>query len=344
MAEAAVVSERIERRTRSVESPSLEEIEARQDTLPGIIEPAEDKQPTPEEALAEAQKLLTERDAELARERQTRETLQRERDDANQRVQDTSSARLTDQESAINSAIEAGTAAKNAAITRIRAAREAGDFSAEMEASTEFNAAEYRLNRAKDVKANFEANFEAWKAKQPKPGERRQPVQQAGQPTSEAQKWLDDHPRYYADDDYKADAIASHNLAMEKNIPEGSKAYIAFIEARMERLYGDDHGRIGGPAREAKPNGGTVTNGRQTQRSASSTAAPPSRSSSSSGGGGSIEYTHPQGSIRLVTILNDKGQHVETVQGIIPTEWRNAAQWTGMDDVQYAVSQLKFQQ
>ena len=259
-------------------------------------------------------------------------------------MQDTSSARLTDQESAINSAIEAGTAAKNAAITRIRAAREAGDFSAEMEASTEFNAAEYRLNRAKDVKANFEANFEAWKAKQPKPGERRQPVQQAGQPTSEAQKWLDDHPRYYADDDYKADAIASHNLAMEKNIPEGSKAYIAFIEARMERLYGDDHGRIGGPAREAKPNGGTVTNGRQTQRSASSTAAPPSRSSSSSGGGGSIEYTHPQGSIRLVTILNDKGQHVETVQGIIPTEWRNAAQWTGMDDVQYAVSQLKIQQ
>lgn len=321
----------ITRKSRAEEGlTTLDEIDARS------------KGPTPEEALAAAQSQIAakdqERDAALARAAQA----EREAAEAKRVVAETSTARVSDQEVAIANAIEAGNAAKQAAAQKIKSAREMGDFDAELAAQDELNAASYRLMRAKETKGQFDA----WKAKQPKAGDAQQRQEQQGAPaqTPEVQSWLAAHPMYTKDQEYTADANASHNLALEAGCAEGSKAYVDYIDARLSRLYGPDHGKPG--VVRGASNGGNQVDKRATGgRTAASTAAPVSRGGSNvGGGGGGVVFNHETGSLRLTTITDPKsGQPKETVQGNIPADWVEAAKWNKMDPITYAVEQMHIQ-
>lgn len=218
-------------------------------------------QPTPEEALAEAQKrIAAEEDRRRAAERQAEEQRQRAEQayqEAQRAKADVGSAR----EASLNSAIATAKARRQNAQAIKRAARESGDWDAFDKADEDFadSAADLRMLEAQ------KQQFEAWKAQQ-----QRQPAQQPQQPTrtdtgysAEAQAWIDRHPRFNTDDDYKALAIAAHGTALEQGIREGTPAYFRHIDDKLARFYPED----------GTPN----MNGQRRAAPASSTAAPPSR-------------------------------------------------------------------
>lgn len=337
MSEAGLQTEELTRRARPLDTPSLEEIDARQQ------HEQEQQAPSPEEALAEAQRQIEAKDQQLAAERERVSRAERERDEAKRVGTEAHTDRLTQQEVAISSALAAGKAKKTAAQAKMRQARESGDFEGESAAIDEISAANFEVMRAEEA----QRQFTQWKQRQPKPEERQQQTRQEtrnqGEPTAEAQRWLDEHPRYSSDAEYRADANASHQAAIESGCMEGSQAYINYIENRMTRLYGENHGQVGGQQRgmQQRPNGGSM-NQKQPQRAASSTAAPPNRGGSERLPVGSAEYKDPSTGAVLRLVQTSDGK--ETVSGTIPADWVTAAKWNGMSPASYAVEQLKIQE
>lgn len=335
MSEAGL-TEDLTRRARPNEGgASLEDIESRQQ------HEQEQQAPSPEEALAEAQRQIEEKDRLLAAERDNRTRAERERDEAKRVGSEAITDRVSHQEIAITNALAAGKSKKTAAQAKMRQARENGDFEGESAAIDEISAANFEVMRAEEAKRQFDT----WKQRQPKPEDRqqqRQETRQATEPTAEAQRWLDEHPRYTSDAEYRADANASHQAAIESGCMEGSQAYINYIENRMTRLYGDGHGQAGGSQRGLqKPNGGSV-NTRQPARAASSTAMAPNRGGSDRLPAGSIEYRDPVTGAALRLVQGADGK--ETVSGQIPADWVTAAKWNGMSPAAYAVEQIRIQE
>lgn len=324
--------------------PGLDEIEQRQPTETGIraADPDDgDKGPTPEEALAEAQRVIAARDTENAELRGRLTAAETDADKSHRLAAESASARVVDQGAAIDGALVAATAKRDAATQRLKQARADNDVDEEAKAISDISEAGSEIANAKNTKQRFET----WKADQAKkpPAQQRQQEQpkpgvtQDG-PTPETRAWLGDHPRYYADPNYQADAMSLNDKALSLNLPEGSKVYVDYIDAGLEKLYGKNHGQI-------DRKGGTKVDNRETRRSRASTGAPPDRGDGNYSGGGDFEYRHSDGSsIKLVRGVGQDGKPYETVQGTIPPEWREFAKISRMSEVAYAVDQLKIRQ
>ena len=336
-----------ERQPRSATAmPSLEEIEARRgeaaDGSLNLGSPSDTgREPdggsahlNPEDALAEATRRAQEADARARSLDEQNRALQAERDSARRELHQTSGDRVAQHEARVNADVEASKARRQAAIAKARAARDAGDTDAEFEAQADLAQAGSELAMAEERKRSFEA----WKRGQ---GAGQQQTRQADTeqtggdgPTAEAQKWLGDHPLYFAQTDegreYQAEAMAAHSAAIAQRIPEGSQAYVDFIDRRLENVYGKGHGQLRRTTmNQIKDNGAT----RQTrQPRATSTGAPSSRDNGNlSMGSGSFEYQHPSGArLRMVEYTdNTSGETRERLEGTLPAEWRQAARVAG---------------
>lgn len=274
--------------------------------------------------------------------------LQRERDEAAKQARDAGTGQLINNYRALEATITAEQQRVENARSARRAAREAGDFDAEQKAEDILHDASFNLRVASGNKTAFEQRYG-----KPGDGVPRQQQQtetrQGNGPTTEAQRWIDTHPRFNSDPEYKADALASHQLAMDNGRAEGSQAYIDFIDQRMARLYGANHGRGDNTtARGAQPR----------SRSDASTAAPRSGAGGNdlSTGDGKMRFTHAQGTLELRQIPDAKSPtgFKETVVGKIPAAWVEYAGIAGFMKgktaqekqeglIKYAVEQMHIQ-
>ena len=160
--------------------------------------------------------------------------------------------------------------------------------------------------------------------------------------SQEAQRWIDDHPLFNTDEDYHADAIAAHTLAVNKGLDPNTRGYVEYIDQRMEKLYGQDHGRMTKePQRREAP---IRQRSRQEPDQNDQSYASP-RSNDRGGRGSSLEYKHGTGSIRLIERRDPStGKVREGVEGKVPAAWVDGAKVCGMDLEAYAVEQMKIQQ
>jgi hypothetical protein len=169
--------------------------------------------------------------------------------------------------------LEGAKAEQNAAKMAIRSAREMGDVDAELAAQEAFSGASYRIAQAT-------GELEYLKA-QPRPSQQRQ----AGGRTPEAQRWLDEHPRFNTDRKYRGVAIDAHNEAIREGNPEGSPQYVDYIDRVMAQEFGENHGHDDGhdeTTDHQDPGARRPMNNQQ--RRPAATAVPPSRGSGAGNG------------------------------------------------------------
>ena len=304
-------------------------------------QPADD-QPTPEEALADAHRIIESQNATIAEQSSRLNTAETEAQKARRLATEEQGRALQQQEQNIANAVVAAQTEKESALARLKTARTANDEAAEFEAVDALSIANAKLLNAQNTKASFETWKKNREAQPVQPQPRPQQPAQQDEMTPEARTWLADHPLYYRDENYRADAMASHDAALAKlgRDAEGTKPYVDFIESRMKGLYGEGHGQID---RGRKANDMTQQT-RQPQRR-TNVAARPDNGGRAVGGAGDFTYTHEDGSrLSLVSGIDANGKPYETVRGTIPAQWREFAKINRMSDVAYAVEQIKIQQ
>lgn len=338
MSDAGTEGRRVTRRSHANDAqPSLDDIEGRIANPEDVLEGGDNT----EGQVSDAARVLKDAENDALRARlATAEGQLSEKDkelDKAQRV--TASA----QENQIRTAVTAAKEALSTAKVKYQTARNAGDVDAETEAQVAISMSASALREAESTLGRFET----WKKQQAEAPRRPvvQQQQQDAEPTPEARKWLSEHPLYYADDGYRATALAAHEGALGSGLKDGSKEYIDFIEQKMVKAFGSDHGQI---KREASVK----------QRPRSSEGAPPARGNDSQDyrGSGDLSYRDPAtgDTLRLITGVDANGRPYETVQGTIPAEWREYARIAGFKDekdrsgkviargdVKYAVEQLR---
>lgn len=259
----------ITRRSRA-ERPEREVHRTPADDTPSVIVEGADDQVTPEEALAEAKRLLQDQQKQTADARKLQREADERRRAAEHAAAQAQTGRATDRQSAVAATIEQAKAEEANAIGAYRMARETGNVDAEIEASGALTTARMRL-------ASATAEHE-WLKTQPKTPA--VPAQQTSGMTEETKRWLDAHPAYHSDRKYRGTAIEAHNEAIRSGRTEGSQEYVEYIDRIMTEEYGDGHGQIGhDPLSDYRQQPAA----RQAPRS---DAAPPSRRASGGGTGG----------------------------------------------------------
>lgn len=130
-----------------------------------------------------------------------------------------------------------------AAKSKRKEARAEGDEDAIDEADDEVKRLQVKRDREEDLKTAAGDAKKKWEAApDEEPAARTPPADDMPETTK---NWIKAHPRFQLDaegnpeNDYSAEAIAAHNIAVRKNLKPGSQKYIDFIDARMLREYPD---------------------------------------------------------------------------------------------------------
>jgi hypothetical protein len=217
-----------------------------------------------DDTLAETQRRLEQATQQGNEQRRLAREEAARRQQAEQQLQQARVTQASDRESVVATALQAALADKERAGTAKRMAREAGDIEAELKADDDRASAVYRESQA-------QAELH-WLKNQPKP-EAQQQQRQAPKIDELSQRWLDEHPQYFANESYRNTAHAADASAQRAGLmPDpkgdgtGNPAYIQHVEAFMAKAYGDNG------AQQVAQNGG---GGRQH----SGSALPPSRGS-----------------------------------------------------------------
>lgn len=234
------------------------------------------KEPSSEETIESLKAQIAERDIILAAEKDRSRKLEEEKLVANRTATTASEDAWKAHESSIENAINAAKTDLDSIKKQLKQARVSGDVDAEIDLEERLADAKYQFNAAEWEKKNLAAQkserervskIEQANAQQPKPGTY----------SPKTQEWITKHPRFTADDEYNAAAIASHTVALRKGYQPDSDAYFEFINGRLAKQFADE---------EPPP--------RQSQ--SQSTAAPPSRTTSTSrmASNGKIRLTSDQ--------------------------------------------------
>lgn len=296
----------------------------------GPVEQQEQDANDPEQMLAESRKALERSEAELAatrtRESEARTQAARARDEAAR----ANMGRASDRAAAVASAIEAAKADITSAKIAKRTAREAGDIDAEMAADEMLSSALYRQNQA-----TGELNWINQQARQPAPtGDQGNRAEQ-DKPTPAAQAWMDSHPRFNTDRNYRATALGAHTEALRAGKTLGSQEYVDYIDQMVEEVYGPDHGTSSEPplARRQQPMQPTQRN------NATSAAGPSNRGSggSTAGGGSGVVQT---GLGPITVQRRQDGSKSITIPRNRYDDWMEAATINGMTLDKYAEEQV----
>lgn len=217
---------------------------------------------SPEDALAESRRQVQaggQREAELRRQAREAQLAVRR---ATEQAQEATAARISDREVAVNSVLEGAKAELLAAKATYKAAREAGDLDAEVEAQALIASAATRIQNATGELDRIKAT------PKPEAQQRQQPQAQGGM-TPEAQAWADAHPAFNSDRRYRALAVAAHEEAIEQGLQADTPDYFDHINDALTQEYGDGHGQVGGRQVQQQP--------RQRQQARESDGLPPSR-------------------------------------------------------------------
>lgn len=203
---------------------------------PGITVEQRPAAPTRTEVV-DAISQMQAKDRENAALRQRAEAAEHARITAEQNARQQQS---TDRKAALGEAITAAKAEKEAAAAAYRAAREAGDIDAEI-------AAQDRMSTAGARFANATAELATLNAAPPAAVPQRPAT---GQPSPEAQAWMDAHPRLLDDRDYANYALLMDRKATSRGGHKaGSQAYVDYIEREMIAEFGPNHAQEGSRGR-----------------------------------------------------------------------------------------------
>lgn len=273
-------------------------------------------QTDPMAALEDSRRALADRDKELA---QARAEAQRERQSAAQARDQMARARRDrqdDQRAVAQSAQAAAEAKLAGAKAAYRTARETGDTEAEMEAQQAIAEATYEQRRAADYLAQYGA---AGDQGNPTP----EPAQNDG-PTPEARAWIDAHPRFRSDAEYRAIALGAHNSAVQEGYLQNSPAYFRFIERTLARVFPEENTEH----REQRDNREMTQN---------FNGAPPSRGGSGGGTGGRTVNTlfGPVGVVR-----RSNGSMQITIPPERRDDWAEAARINNMSMKDYVAEHI----
>lgn len=187
---------------------------------------------TPEDALAEAQRVIREYDhlqQQLVQEQQARTRAEREA----QRAQ---VGRQQDRGAVLAAAVEAATSAQAQAEAAVEAARESGDIKAEIAANKALLQATFRLEAANAQLSQAQTRGDPTSSA----GSMEQPQQQAV--SSAAQAWIGRHPRFNSDPHYRATLLAAHGAAVNDGLTPDSPAYFRELDRVAATLEGNDQG------------------------------------------------------------------------------------------------------
>jgi hypothetical protein len=146
----------------------------------------------------------------------------------------------------------------------LKAAKETGDYDAEIEATDKLQKANIQLAVLNNGKTELERRIEDRKNAPTDPVER-----YASTLSPRDAKWVRDHPEIIRDDSRRRQMESAHFLALSKRIVPGTDEYYDLIETELGLKQGDEtHGRVNEPE--------PATPARRT----AAPAAPPSRSTS----------------------------------------------------------------
>lgn len=227
----------------------------------------------PDDALAESQRIIKQRETERDQARRQAQDAENARRAAEQQAQQAQAGRVDDRAAAVAERLESGKNALSAAKLAYASAREAGSVPDELAAQQAMSEAIFSVNEAQRELQ--------WIQAQP----RQQAQQQAAGMSPAARQWIADHPLYTEPDTnedaetYRAQAQYFHGAAIRSGHQDGSDAYIRYIDQALTRKFGDGHGQVGGQrmSRE-REDGGYQPRGGDGMR--------PSGAGAGSGGGG----------------------------------------------------------
>ena len=261
------------------------------------------------------------------------ERLRRERDqaaaDAAKARNDLARAnalRQQDRIAIVASAVETAQAEQQSALAAVRDAREAGDFEAEAKAMTDHSAAAFRYNQAT-------AELSQLKAAAPQQGQGN--GGQAGNLSPQAQQFLQKHPRFYTDEVYQGTMMGAHNAALRSGLAEGSDAYFDYIQATMDRTYGENAGGDQDRGRGGRDMGGGRGQG-------FGGAAPNRGGPGRSGSSASNVVNTPFGD--LIVNKRSNGDLVIKIPPGKEDDWREAALINKMQLADYCAEQVQIAQ
>lgn len=292
-----------------------------------VLEAGGDTGPTPEEALADAEKALRAKDDELAAATTRANTAEHTAAQARDAAARERTARQTDRQAAVKSQNEAAQADKATAQQMKRAAREAGDLDAELKADDMLASANYRLDKTKDELDQLAGGGEM-RMEDARPGTGGGQQQHQGM-APESVAWIEAHPRFKTDKGYKQAALTADSQCVIDGIIRNSPAYFRELNKAVADYEGAD-GNNGGEHVNNRNNGG--------RRPASSEGAPPSRGNGGHGGAPRMVKT-PLGTL-TVSRRNDGKLAIQIPPGS-RQDFEEGAKVTGMSLGEYAHEQVK---
>lgn len=221
---------------------------------------------TPTEALADSRSQLQAKDREVADARRAEREARQRQQAAEIEVQQARVAQVSDRQVLVGQAMETAKVEQASARTAMKNAQEMGDAEGMAAAVEALSGATYRFSQASGELEYLKAQARV----QPRP----QPTQSGRSP--DAQRWLDEHPRFNSDKAYQGRAIVAHNDALAAGLPDGSREYVEYIERELTSHYGEGHGDI---QQEQQPMN-------EMARAPRATALPPSRGAGGQSAGG----------------------------------------------------------
>lgn len=193
----------------------------------------------------------------------------------------------------VQSIIESAQAELEGAKLAYKTAREAGNIDDEVDAQALIAAATSKLSEHQ--------RESAWLAAEAK---RPAPVQQTNQTPPAVAAWFDSHPRFQADDDYRAYAEGLHNAALRAGKNGRDQDYVDWIEARLTQKFGEGHGTA--EAGTTAEQGGGRRTVSDPSRDRGGDSLPPSRGNTGRSGG-MKEARIPLGHNGAVAIVRYEG-------------------------------------
>lgn len=277
---------------------------------------------SPEDELAAARRSLETKTREADKLRSTNVDLSNQVVESAAIAANAEIARINERETSLTTAINSAMTEQSSAESAKRAAREAGNIDAELAADKAFSKATVRLEALNIEKTRFDGNKPRLMEEAKRKAEA--PKTAAPNRAPEAQRWLDEHPRFESDPVYKADALEAHRAAVAAGISTNSSDYSRYLNTRLERLYGKNHGQPEGARHQERDSDMNRDRG-------TSSATPPSRDTDAS-----FSQQVDGSTLRLSRDASGKPQ----LSGQIPGSWRDAARYCGMDEVAYAIDQM----
>lgn len=139
------------------------------------------------------------------------------------------------QRTSIANAIAAALAEQTSAEQEYERAEEIGDVKAKIAAQKKLAKATY-LSEQWD---NEKVKFDAWEEDYNKNEEARKNTPQPAKASEKTQAWIDAHPRFNTDEDYRDSAHHFHRIAIKKGLIPDTKGYFDYIEAGLDRMYAE---------------------------------------------------------------------------------------------------------